>query len=59
MIYLKAVNPYSYSYSIKGSEIDKAMLFNKLARGTYIYSIYATDTSGCVKTFVYSTFTVR
>lgn len=57
--YTKTVKPNAKSYSLKGSKIDKSLLFDKLWRGNYYYKITATDEIGNEKTLVNEKFVVK
>lgn len=46
ILYSVAAKPNSTSYSLKNSEVDQALLFDKLLEGTYYYKITAHDESG-------------
>ena len=57
-VYTKTVIPNTTSYKIANSPLDDAMLFNKLAAGTYKYKLTATDSQGQSVTLIYRTVTV-
>lgn len=58
--YKQSTNPNSTSFSLAGSVIDAALLFNMLDVGTYVYKVTATDThTSSAKTLINATFTVK
>ncbi|MBR3772345.1 MAG: Ig-like domain repeat protein [Clostridium sp.] len=54
--YTKTVTPNATSYNVSG--LDSAMLFDKLAIGSYVFKIDATDSSGTSKNVLKQSFTV-
>lgn len=58
-IYKESEYPNSKSYKIQNGKIDKALLFNNLATGTYYYTIVASDASGKTLTLVRNQFNVQ
>ncbi|MFG6323406.1 MAG: M23 family metallopeptidase [Lachnospiraceae bacterium] len=59
VIYKASEYPNSKSYKIQNGKIDKALLFNNLAAGTYYYTIVASDASGKTLTLVRNQFNVQ
>lgn len=59
VIYKASVYPNSKSYKIQNSKIDKELLFNNLAAGSYYYTIVASDASGKTLTLVRNKFNVQ
>lgn len=59
ILYSKIIHPNTSSYSLANGEIDKALLFNELAVGTYYYKITSRDTSGKSLTLIQTRFTVE
>ncbi len=57
-VYTKTVDPKGKIYNLYKSKIDEAMLFNKLALGTYYYRVTATDKSGAKLSLIDAKFTV-
>lgn len=58
-VYTKSVKPNKTSYNVANSALDSAMLFNKLAAGTYKYKLTAVDNQGTSATLIYRTVTVK
>ncbi len=58
-VYSKTVIPNTISYNVANSPLDDAMLFNKLAAGTYKYRLTARDSKGKSVTLIYRTVTVK
>lgn len=54
--YTKTVTPNAMTYNVAG--IDSAMLFDKLAAGSYVFKIDASDSSGISKNLLCQNFTV-
>lgn len=59
--YIKTVKPNKKTYALPYSEIDDALLFNKLKASAkpYIYEVTAKDASGYSKTLVHEEFYVK
>lgn len=58
-VYVKTVKPNTTSYKLDNSELDAAMLFNKLGAGTYTYRVIAVDNQGTKATLVNRKLTVN
>lgn len=59
VVYSKSVNPKSKTYNLANSDIDAAMLFDKLSAGTYKYELVAVDTKGTTVRLIYRTITIK
>lgn len=58
-VYTKTVQPKKTSYSVANTALDSAMLFDKLAAGTYKYTLTAQDSQGKKVTLISRTITVK
>ncbi len=58
-VYVKTVKPNTTTYKLDNSEVDAALLFDRLPAGTYKYKLIAADNQGTKVTLVYRTLTVK
>lgn len=59
IVYTSTAKPNKTSYALKNSTLDTALLFDKLAAGTYKFKLVAVDSQGTSATLVYRTITVK